>query len=113
MEYGDFKGLKKRTASDKILHDKAFCITKNAKYDGYQRGTATMVYNLFNKKASDSGIESKNMSDKQLAKEIHKPIIRKLNKKSKFVFIWGAYLAEMQLIRKLSKGICLGYWYFQ
>ena len=39
MAYGDFKDLTRRTASDKILHDKAFSIAKNLKYDGYQRET--------------------------------------------------------------------------
>ena len=38
MAYGDFKDLARRTASDKILRDKAFNIAKNPKYDGYQRG---------------------------------------------------------------------------
>ena len=37
MAYGDFKDLARRTASDKILRDKAFDIAKNPKYDGYQR----------------------------------------------------------------------------
>ena len=37
MTYGDFKDLTRRTASDKILGDKAFNIAKNLKYDGYQR----------------------------------------------------------------------------
>ena len=36
MNYGDFKDLKRRTASDKILRYKAFNIAKNPKYDGYQ-----------------------------------------------------------------------------
>ena len=44
MAYGDFKYLIRRTASDKILHDKVFDIAKNPKYDGYQRGFALMVY---------------------------------------------------------------------
>ena len=44
MAYGDFKDLKRRTTSDKILGDKAFNIAKNPKYDGYQRGLASMVY---------------------------------------------------------------------
>ena len=35
MTYGDFKDLPKRIVSDKILHDKAFNIVKNPKYDGY------------------------------------------------------------------------------
>ena len=38
MPYGDFKDLSRRTASNKILRDKAFDIAKNPKYDGYQRG---------------------------------------------------------------------------
>ena len=47
MAYGDFKDLKKRTASHKILRDKAFNIAKNPKCDGYHRGRASMVYKLF------------------------------------------------------------------
>ena len=49
MTYGDFKDSTKRTASDKILRDKAFNIAKNPKYDGYQRGLASMVYKVFAK----------------------------------------------------------------
>ena len=52
MAYGDFKDLPRRTASDKILHDKAFDIAKNPKYDGYQRGLTSMVYKCFDKKAT-------------------------------------------------------------
>ena len=47
MAYRDFKDLKRRKASDKVLRDKAFNIAKNPKYDGYQRGRAFMVYNFF------------------------------------------------------------------
>ena len=43
MTYGDFKDLPKRTASDKVLCDKAFNVAKNLKYRGYQRGLASMV----------------------------------------------------------------------
>ena len=50
MAYGDFKDLARRTASDKVLNDKAFIISKNPKYDGYQRSLATMVYKLFDQK---------------------------------------------------------------
>ena len=49
MAYGNFKDLPRRTASEKILRDKAFSITKNSKYEGYQRGLASMVYNFFDK----------------------------------------------------------------
>ena len=43
ITYGIFKDFAKRTPSDKILRDKAFDIAKNPKYDGYQRGLASMV----------------------------------------------------------------------
>ena len=57
MAYGDCKNLAKRTASDKVLRDKAFNIAKNPKYR-YQRGFALMVYEFFDKKSSGSGIKS-------------------------------------------------------
>ena len=56
MAYGDFKDLKRRTFSDKVLRDKAFNIAKNPKYDGYQRGLASMIYKFFDKKSKGSGI---------------------------------------------------------
>ena len=48
MAYEDFKVLTRRTASDKLLHNKVFNIAKNTKHDGgYQRGSAPLVYNFF------------------------------------------------------------------
>ena len=44
MAYGKCKDLERRTQSDKVLKDKAFAITSNPKYDGYQRGLVSMVY---------------------------------------------------------------------
>ena len=41
MDYGDFKDLTWRAASDKVWHDKAFNIAKNPKFDEYQRGLAS------------------------------------------------------------------------
>ena len=58
MAYGDFKDLAKRTAADKVLKDKAFNIAKDPKYDGYQRGLASMVYKFFDKKTAGSSIKS-------------------------------------------------------
>ena len=49
MAYEDFKDLNRRTFADKVLHDKAFNIAKDPKYDGYQRGLASMVYKFFDK----------------------------------------------------------------
>ena len=76
MAYGDFKDLSRRTASDKVLRDKAFNIAKNPKYDGYQRGLASTFYKFFDKKSEGSGIVN-NKENIQLAEELHKPIIKK------------------------------------
>ena len=56
MAYGDFIDLAKRTATDKVLRDKAFNIAKDSKYDAYQRGLGFVVYKFFDKKAARSGI---------------------------------------------------------
>ena len=42
--YSDSKDLAKRTVSDKILKDSPYEVAINLKYDGYQRGLATIVY---------------------------------------------------------------------
>ena len=57
MAYGDFKDLKRRTAADNVFRDKAFNIAKNPKYDGYQRGLASMVYNFCDKKTVVSHLQ--------------------------------------------------------
>ena len=46
MADGDFKDLPRRTASDKLLGDKAFNIAKYSKYDGYQGGPASLINNF-------------------------------------------------------------------
>ena len=79
MAYGKSKDLIKRTQSDKVLKDKAFKIASDPKYDGYQRGLASMVYKFFDKKSKGSGII--NESNYQLANELHKPVIRKFKKR--------------------------------
>ena len=71
MAYGDFKDLARRTASDKVLRDKAFNIAKNPKYDGYQRGLASMVYNIFNEKSAGSGV---NMHANNKIKQNQRPL---------------------------------------
>ena len=55
MAYGDYKDLKRRTASDKVLREKAN-IAKNSKNDGYQRGLASLVYKFFDKKLKGTGL---------------------------------------------------------
>ena len=51
MASGDFKDLPRRTAPDKVLHDKAFNVSKISKYNGYQIGLASIVYRFFEKKS--------------------------------------------------------------
>ena len=96
MAYGDFKDLTRRTASGKILREKAYNIARNLKFDAYQCGLASMVYKFSDKKSFGSVVKNKNMSDqcpsqlagvgkvsdhtRQLAGELHKPIIRKFEK---------------------------------
>ena len=89
------------------MRNKGFNIVKNPKYDGYQRGLASMVYKLFDKKASGSDIEMQNMSDQQLAEELHRRIRKFKKRKVQWPFIdniWGAYLAAIQSISKCNRG---------
>ena len=58
MAYGNFKDLTRRTASDKFLRNKAFNIAKNPKYDGNQRGIASIIYNFFNKMTAVSAVKN-------------------------------------------------------
>ena len=97
MTYGDYKDLPERTASDKILRDKSFNIAKNPKYDGYQRGLASMVYKFFDKTSAGSGVNMQvepvqrmYANNEELAEEIHKPIIRKLKK--------GQFIQDLKII---------------
>ena len=53
MAYGKSKDLVKRTQWDKVLRDKAFKIASDLKYDGYQRGLASMVHKFFDKKLAE------------------------------------------------------------
>ena len=107
MVYGDFKDLARRTASDKVLRKKAFNIAKNPKYDGYQRGLTSMVNTFFDEKSKGSGVAM--LQNEQLAEELHKPIIKKFKRRKVYSSfkdnIWGADLADMQLISKFYKGI--------
>ena len=50
MVYGYCKYLNRKTAAVEVLRDKAFNIAKSPKYEGYQRGIASMVYDFLIKK---------------------------------------------------------------
>ena len=103
--YADHKDLINRTEADTFLRDKAHDIASNPKYDGYQRGLASMVFKFFDKKLTGSGIASSSI----LADERHKHIIRKFNKRKVYSQfkdnIWGADLADMQSLSRRNKGI--------
>ena len=58
MAYGDYKDLKTRTQSDKVLKDKAFKIASNPRYNGYERGSTRMVYKFFDKKSKGGSVFS-------------------------------------------------------
>ena len=106
--YSDSKDLTKRTIADKNLKNRAFDTAKDPKYEGYQRGLASMVYKFFDSKVSGSGAKLI-PENKQLANELHKPIIRKFEKRKVYSTfkdnIWGVDLADMQLLSKYNKGI--------
>ena len=111
--YADHKDLINRTKSDKVLRDKAYDIASNPEYDVYQRGLASMVYKFFDKKSTGSGFKKLKNTTKSnssiLADELHKPIIRKFNKRKVYSQfkdnIWGVDLADMQSLSRKNKGI--------
>ena len=108
MGYGKSEDLAKRTQSEKVLKDKALKIASNPKYDGYQRGLASMIYKFFDEKSSGSGIA--NEPNYQLANELHKPIIKKFKKRKVYSSsfrdnIWGVDLADMQSLSKYIQKI--------
>ena len=102
MAYGKTKDLAKRTQSDNVLKDKAFGIASDPKYDGYQRGLASMVCKFFHKKSSGSGIV--NEPHYQLTNEHHTPIIRKFIKRKVYSSfrdnICSVDLTDMQSLSK-------------
>ena len=79
---------------------------KIQKNDGYERGLASMVYNLFDKKSK--GINNEIKQNEQLAEELHEPIIKKFKRRKVYSSfkdnIWVADLAAMQFINKFIKG---------
>ena len=104
--YSDSKDLAERTISDKVLKDRAHEIARNPNDDGYQRGLASMMHKFFNKKSGSgakasvnncyqrglasmmykffdkkTGLGAKASVNKDLAEELHKPVIKKSKRK--------------------------------
>ena len=118
--YANHKDLINRTKSDKVLRDKAHNIASNPEYDVYQRGLASMVYKFFDKKSMGSGTTKPSPlepitrdSSLILADELHKPVIKKFNKRKVYLQfkdnIWGVDLADMQSLSKKLKVLNIFY----
>ena len=84
-------------------------IASNLEIDGYQRGLASMVYKFFDKKSMGSGVKKLKDSSLILADELHKPVIKKFNKRKVYSQfkdnIWRVDLADMQSLSKKNIGI--------
>ena len=111
--YTKYKDVETRLIADDKLQNSAYDIASNPEYDGYQRCLASMVYKFFNSKVAprNKTISGKSVkeSNKILAEELRKPVIRKFNKRKVYSQfkdnIWGADLADMRLLSKENKGI--------
>ena len=124
--YTKYKDVENRLISNQKLKNSAYDIASNPKYDGYQRSLASMVYKSFDSKvapldkktmpgkgnakhtAKPSSLE-RTGSNKILAGELHKPVIKKFNKRKVYSQfrnnIWGVDLADMQSLSRKNKGI--------
>ena len=109
MAYNKYKDLEKRTQSDRVLKNKAFKIASDPRYNGCERGLASMLYKFFDIKSKGAGISIELHSNEQLANELHKPIIKKFKKRKVYSSykdsICGVDLADIQLISKYNKKI--------
>ena len=104
MPYEDFKDLTRRTATDKVLRDRAFNIAKNPKYEGYQKGLPSMVHKfLTDKSAVGSGV-----TNKDIKQNLHKPIIRNFKKSAVYSRFKGNVLGadSADMFRVLIQLIC-------
>ena len=84
------------------MKDRAFVIARNRRYDGYQRALASMVYK-FSEKKTGSGVGV----NKQLAEELHKPVIKNFKRVyARFKNnICAADLAEMEGLASKNKNV--------
>ena len=85
------------------MRDKELNIAKNLKYGCYQCGFATMVYKFFNKKFQTEQLKMKISKILEYYQNIRNFKKRKVH--STFIDnIWGADLADMQLVSKFNEG---------
>ena len=107
MAYSKCQDLKGRTHSDIVLKNKAYKIAVDLNIDGFQRALTSMVWKFFDKRSKKS--LGSGIKNKQLADELHKPIIKKFKRRKVYSSfkdnIWGVDLADLTLISKFNKGI--------
>ena len=115
--YGKYKDVENRLIADDKSKNSVYDIAINPEYDGYQRGLASMVYKFFNSKVAPrnktiSGKGTKEVS-KIFAEELHKPVIRKFNKRKVYSQfkgnMWGVDLADTRLLSKKMKVLNIFY----
>ena len=85
-----------------ILKDRAYEITINPNYNGYQRGLASIVYKFFDKnKGSGANV------DELLAQELHKSVIDKFKRRKVYTRYndWNADLAEMGSLSSFNRDV--------
>ena len=111
--YTKYKDVENRLISDQKFKNRAYDIASNPKYDGYQRGLASIVYKFLDSKVAPLDKKTISVKDiknnKILAEELHKPVIKKFNKRKVYSQfkdnIWRVDLADMQSLSKKNKGI--------
>ena len=99
MACGDFEDLTRRTAADKVLWDKVFNMLKIKNMMDVNVCRLQWFINILIKKNPGGEVKNQIMSNKELAKELHKPIIRKFEKRiidsSLIDNIWSTDLADI------------------
>ena len=109
--YGKYKDRLNRKKSDVVLKNKALEIAVNPKISGYQRGLASMIYKLFDKRTKGYGLINKGnlQANSMLAEALHKPINKNFKRRKVYSnfkdHIWVVDLADMSLISKFNEGI--------
>ena len=100
--YSDSKYLAKRPISDKVLKDKFYEIAISLKYDGYQRGLLSLVYNFFYEKTESGAIATSKVREsvnEELSQELHKLVIKNFKRRDVYASfkdnIWAADSADM------------------
>ena len=100
------------------MKETAYLISRNPKFNGYQRALAGMVYKFFDKKIGSGAIATSKAGvsvNEQLSEELHKPVTEKFKTTKVYTRlkdnIWSADLPETVSLsfknRNVKKLLCL------